>query len=226
MKFFTKLFLAVALFAPVIAEAEQVPAITYNPSRSGWYTNLKVVSTLSFSPQLVIQDLSIGARGAANKKNVLTLRTLEGTNVGVIRTNTIKSTGDTASIEFSNATLSRGSCSSNCGPLKVNIQGGTLKGKDGFVELWDAAEALPVYGEKVSWDPETVESFQVKGADANVQVVENATADSTSKTSMSGWKLGPYEIPHVDTSGKCYRWKNATIGGTLKKVLVLTSQCS
>ena len=167
MNLFTKLFLAVALLIPAAAGAETIAPITYNPSRSGWYENLKVVSSLSFRPGLQITTLNIGA---PEKTNQLLLRkkTTSGTTAaGTIKTTFIRPTEDsdgTSNISLSTATLSTEG---------VDMAGGNFKAKEGQINL-QKAKGLPVYAAKATIP--NGKKLQVTGQSA--KVLEEAKSET------------------------------------------------
>lgn len=211
MNLFTKLFLAVALLVPAAAGAEAIDPIAYNPSRSGWYENLKVVSSLSFRPGLQITTLNIGA---PDKENQLILKKGNNGAAGTIKTTFIRPTDasdGTSNISLSTATLSTEG---------VDMAGGNFKAKEGQINL-QKAKGLPMYAAKATIP--NGKKLQVTGQSA--KVLEEAKSETPNE--IEGWKLGKNIIPpppgEVTTANTwCYKW--AVINE--KKVLALTKSCN
>ena len=218
MKFFTKLFLAVALLIPAVAGAENIAPITYNPSRSGWYYNLKVVSNISFMPSVNITTLNIGAPSKVNTLQV-EASISEGEEIGgTITTLAIqpKATGISkqTTVRFPTAKLT-----SPSNLLPVVLNGGELKGGNGTVFLSEATQ-LPIFASKAYLKKNS--NLTVEKITEGVKTFVNKNNDSIK---LAGWKLGPHTIPVPNAASGCLKWKDAKIGSetTTRKVLVLTT---
>lgn len=220
MKFFTKLFLVVALLLPTVAGAENIAPINFNPSRSGWFFNLKVMSSLNFQRGVLqVNTLNIG--GATPNYVAQNTLTFTGEQDATITTTTIhsKETADTSAntIRFSEATLSL--------PQEnrlVEVRGGSLEAAEGFVTITNFGN-LPVYADRGFFSEGT--TLTVKGSEDEITTYRGNPAKPTPPSAkLKGIMLGKHQIPLPPAgSPKNLCWKDVTIGSTTHKVLVLTS---
>ena len=220
MKFFTKLFLAVVWFIPAVAGAEEVSAINYNPSRFGWFDNLKVVTFLSFNGR----DVNV------TNVDVTNLNTKHGTEfVGNNNQNStvkadkinMKEGATSATIDFSTNTTLQGAT--------VLVPGGTLRAQEAHVN--NISFPAGATGHFAAY-AKTTQSPSVKISDPNQKVQVGKYIEGTEKpttTEIQGWQLGPNEIPPFNVADKCGAGKKAqfiwaTHKSSGKKVLAIDCQ--
>lgn len=212
MKFFTKLLLAVLLLVPAVAEAEQIEAISFNPSRLGWYRQVKVVSYLSFTPKLEVENLIMGADDVTTAL-VLPTNTQSAVEARFIYPDE-ETTGQT--IDFYRRTALFNT--------PIQISGGDLYVKEGEVNKIAFPDApaktyIPVYAASTKAIVKNGEEQKLTVAGNNTGYKVGVFTGSMEKAAPSfytlkGFVLGPNEIPvpPAGAAGKCYKWK------TIKKV--------
>ena len=203
MKLFKRIFLTVSFLLPVVAGAETIPTIIFNPAPSGLYSQLKVISALSFNPEVSAFYFNVG-KWNSNKgfhpKSQASLRLLDQDKkiTGTIHTSYIASyiknfqdpSGQEVeypqTIDFSHHTkLPKG---------RIQVTGGYLSVKDAYVTIANQAYPLPVYAEKTY--------TEAAGPALNIQT--KTIINHCSFTGIpSGYPVG-YVIPaedQVDTYG-------------------------